>query len=145
MSFPLRTLAKSSKSVDFPTPVSPRRRMVYGAFALLAGMLMIPSLRDSMSLEIGLGLVHPRIFGNQLDSQNVIFTIFIMGILSNFIVCLGHLHFAGGNFVTGRTTQASGDPRLGISWKDGRPRHDLKSVWHCFGDASRGTIRQSEG
>ena len=41
----------SSKTEDFPTPVSPMRRMVYGAFALLAELLMIPFLRDSTSLE----------------------------------------------------------------------------------------------
>ena len=41
----------SSKTEDFPTPVSPMRRMVYDAFALLAELLMIPFLRDSTSLE----------------------------------------------------------------------------------------------
>src|SRR5258706_11702943 len=40
----------SSKIEDFPTPVSPMRRMVYGAFALFAELLMIPFLRDSTSL-----------------------------------------------------------------------------------------------
>src|SRR5258706_13793055 len=41
----------SSKTEDFPTPVSPMRRMVYDAFALFVDLLMIPSLRDSTSLE----------------------------------------------------------------------------------------------
>jgi hypothetical protein len=40
----------SSKSEDFPTPVSPRRRMVYGLFALFFEVLMIPFLRDSTLL-----------------------------------------------------------------------------------------------
>ena len=37
----------SSKSEDFPTPVSPTRRMVYGA---LVEVLMNPFPRDSTSL-----------------------------------------------------------------------------------------------
>ena len=40
----------SSKSEDFPTPVSPTRRMVYGTFAPSFDDLMIPLLRDSGSL-----------------------------------------------------------------------------------------------
>lgn len=40
----------SSESEDFPTPISPRRRMVYGAFAVFFEVLMIPFLRDSTSL-----------------------------------------------------------------------------------------------
>ena len=45
----------SSKTDDFPTPVSPTRRMVYGAFALFFDVLMIPFLRDSTSLENTVG------------------------------------------------------------------------------------------
>ena len=41
----------SSKNEDFPTPVSPRRTTVYGAFALFFDVLMIPFLRDSTSLR----------------------------------------------------------------------------------------------
>ncbi len=41
----------SSKTEDFPTPVSPTSRMVYGLFALFLDILMIPFLRDSTSLE----------------------------------------------------------------------------------------------
>ena len=51
MSLPLRTLAMNSKSEDFPTPVSPTRRIVYGLFALFFDILIIPFLRDSTSLE----------------------------------------------------------------------------------------------
>ena len=51
MSFPVRTLAINSKAEDFPTPVSPTSRIVYGVFALFFDVLMIPSLRDSRSLE----------------------------------------------------------------------------------------------
>jgi len=51
MSFPIRVLAINSKTEDFPTPVSPTRRMVYGEFALFFDALMIPFLRDSTSLE----------------------------------------------------------------------------------------------
>ena len=41
----------SSNTEDFPTPVSPTRRMVYGVFALFLDVLIMPFLRDSMSLE----------------------------------------------------------------------------------------------
>ncbi len=51
MSLPARTLAMNSKSEDFPTPVFPTRRIVYGLFALFFDTLMIPFLRDTTSLE----------------------------------------------------------------------------------------------
>ena len=35
---------------DFPTPGSPTRRIVYGAFVLFFDVLMVPFLRDSTSL-----------------------------------------------------------------------------------------------
>ena len=41
----------SSKTEDFPTPISPTRRMVCGASALFVELLMILSLRDSTLLE----------------------------------------------------------------------------------------------
>ena len=41
----------SSKSEDFPTPVSPISRILYGALGLLFDVLMIPFLRDSTLLE----------------------------------------------------------------------------------------------
>ena len=41
----------NSTAVDFPTPVSPTRRMVYDLFVLFFDVLMIPFLRDSASLE----------------------------------------------------------------------------------------------
>jgi len=41
----------SSKTEDFPTPVSPTRRIVYGAFILFFDILITPFLRDSTSLE----------------------------------------------------------------------------------------------
>ena len=40
-----------SKNNDFPTPVSPTRRMVYGARAAFFKVLILPFLRDSTSLE----------------------------------------------------------------------------------------------
>ena len=40
----------NSNSEDFPVPVSPTRRMVYGTFSLFFDVLMIPFLRDSTSL-----------------------------------------------------------------------------------------------
>ena len=42
----------NSNSEDFPVPVSPTRRMVYGpTCSLFFDVLMIPFLRDSTSLE----------------------------------------------------------------------------------------------
>ena len=41
----------SSKTEDFPTPVSPTRRMVNGAFGLCFDILMVPFLRGSMLVE----------------------------------------------------------------------------------------------
>ena len=41
----------NSKTEDFPTPVSPTRRTVYGALALCFDILMVPFLRDSTSVE----------------------------------------------------------------------------------------------
>ena len=114
--------------------------MVYGAFASLADVLIIPFLRASMSLEIGSEPVHQKNFGNRLDGQNCISIISIMGIPSNPIVCLGNLQPAGGIFVTGRTTRVSGDTRLGVLWKDGQSRHDLNSIKHCLGGVLSGRI-----
>ncbi len=47
----MRILAINSKTEDFPTPVSPTRRMVYVAFALFFDVLTMPFLRDSTSLK----------------------------------------------------------------------------------------------
>ena len=41
----------NSKTKDFPTPVSPTRRIVYGLFALLLDVLTIPCLIESTSLK----------------------------------------------------------------------------------------------
>ena len=40
----------NSKTEDFPTPVSPTRRIVYGACASLFDVLIIALLMDSTSL-----------------------------------------------------------------------------------------------
>ena len=50
----------NSSAEDFPTPVSPTRRMVYDAFALVFDVLMIPCLRSSTLLEIQSALMHQR-------------------------------------------------------------------------------------
>ena len=43
----------NSNNEDFPVPVSPARRMVYGpACSLFFDVLMIPFLRDSTSLDV---------------------------------------------------------------------------------------------
>jgi len=41
----------SSKTEDFPTPISPTTRIVYAAFVLFFDILMTPFLRDATSLE----------------------------------------------------------------------------------------------
>jgi len=51
----------NSKSDDFPTPVSPTRRIVYGAFAGPACVLMFPFLRDSTLLENKVRAIAPRV------------------------------------------------------------------------------------
>jgi hypothetical protein len=45
-----KDLVTSSNTEDFPTPVSPTSRMVYGTFALYFDVLMIPlkGTRDSI-------------------------------------------------------------------------------------------------
>ena len=63
----------NSKTEDFPTPVWPTSRMVYGAFDLFFDVLMIPSLRDSRSLENKV-----RIY----VSKNVVETYLIVGVPS---------------------------------------------------------------
>ena len=61
MSYPDRTLAMNSKNEDFPTPVSPTRRTVNCTFASFFDVLMIPSLRASMSLENTVRTIHQGI------------------------------------------------------------------------------------
>ena len=58
----------SSRAEDFPTPVSPIRRMVYDddAFALVFDVLMIPCWRSSTLLEIQSALMHQRARCNYL-------------------------------------------------------------------------------
>src|SRR5258706_3941026 len=72
MSLPIRILAINSKTEDFPTPGSPTRRIVYGAFALFFDVLMIPFLRDSTSLE---NKIKDRY------TENVVETYLIVGVL----------------------------------------------------------------
>ena len=85
MSLPIRTLAINSKTEDFPTPVSPIRRMVYGISGLFFDVLMIPFLRDSTSLQkyrykwwIG------DVAVNLLDSRDVVP---IVGVGNVFMIC----------------------------------------------------------
>lgn len=50
------------KSEDFPPPVSPTRRIVYGLFALFLDILRIPCLRDAMSLDIPSEIMRHRCY-----------------------------------------------------------------------------------
>ena len=61
----------SSKTEDFPTPVSPTRRMVYGVFVLFFDVLIIPFLRDSTSLKKIRSGLHQQRHRNLLDSGGV--------------------------------------------------------------------------
>lgn len=62
----------SSKTEDFPTPISPTRRMVYSAFVSFFDVLIFPFLRDSTSLKNTVKTAVLRIHCNQLDSRGVI-------------------------------------------------------------------------
>ena len=79
----------SSRVEDFPTPVSPTRRMVYGVSALFFDVLMIPCLRSSALLEILLELIHRRGRCNLLDSECVTLIIVFQGVL----VCASQVMF----------------------------------------------------
>jgi hypothetical protein len=71
----------SSKSEDFPTPVSPTRRSVYDAFAGFAGALMIPCLRYATLLRIASEVLHQGCHCDLLDSQGVILIMVFQGVL----------------------------------------------------------------
>jgi len=69
----------SSKTEDFPTPVSPTRRMVYDAFFLFFDILITPFLRDSMSLERSSELLCRKGCNGLLDRLGVILVIIFKG------------------------------------------------------------------
>ena len=89
----------SSKSEDFPTPVSPTRRMLYGAFVLLFDALMIPLLRDSTLLKPNHYMTHQRYCRHSLDGQGVIFVIDCQVFLD--WTSRTDDHFGRGHLVTG--------------------------------------------
>ena len=68
------------KTEDFPTPVSPTRRIVYGAFALFFNALMAPCLRDSMSLRDTVRDHNVQMSWNLLDHRSLVTTLVIQGI-----------------------------------------------------------------
>ena len=70
----------SSRAEDFPTPVSPTRRMVNGGFALSFEVLMIPCLRLSTLLEMPSALMHRRGRCNLLGSGDVTLIIVSEGV-----------------------------------------------------------------
>ena len=51
----------NSKNDDFPTPVSPTRRIVYGVFAGFVRVLMIPYMRDTNLLENQVRAIAPNV------------------------------------------------------------------------------------
>jgi hypothetical protein len=68
---------------DFPTPVSPTRRIVYGAFVVLFDVWMIPCLRSTTLLEntIRTTTVSEGYY-DLLDSKEVIVVIAIQCVLA---------------------------------------------------------------
>ena len=71
----------SSKTEDFPTPVSPTRRMVYDAFVLFFDILITPFLRDSTSLEGRSELLCCKCCRDLLDRLGVILVIIFKDLL----------------------------------------------------------------
>jgi len=69
----------SSKTEDFPTPVSPIRRMVYDAFVLFFDILITPFLRDSTLLERRSELLCRKCCRDLLDRLDVIVVIIFKG------------------------------------------------------------------
>ena len=59
----------NSKAEDFPTPVSPIRRIVYGVFALFFDVLTIALLMDSTSLGNGVRTIALKIASCLLDNR----------------------------------------------------------------------------
>jgi len=71
----------SSKTEDFPTPVSPTRRIVYGAFASFFDILITPFSRDSTSLERRSELLCRKCHCDLLYKLGVILVIIFKGVL----------------------------------------------------------------
>ena len=59
------------KSEVFPTPVSPTRRMVYGAFALFFAVLTIPYLRKFTRLRNTVRASTSKMFLELLNRSNM--------------------------------------------------------------------------
>lgn len=99
----------NSKTEDFPTPISPTRRMVYGAFALFFNVLTIPCLRDSTSLEDIVRTDAPKILLKSLNSRVG------TGVRSGPAWASRNVdRFAEGDFFTGRTAIQFSSYRLPV-------------------------------
>jgi hypothetical protein len=100
MSLPIMVFPMSSKNEDFPTPVSPTSRIVYGVFALFFDVLMIPFLRDSTSLENKVRADASKLSLNLLDGRDV--------------TPIGRINivdrFSGWDFIAGRAISDSNYP-----------------------------------
>ena len=68
----------SSTAEDFPTPISPIRRMVYGTSVSFFDVLMIPCLRPSTLLETRSVLMHQTGRCKLLDNINADVTLIIV-------------------------------------------------------------------
>src|SRR5882757_10236759 len=104
MSFPIRTFPISCKNEDFPTPVSPTRRIVITSSLVL----ITPFVRVTTLLRIQSEHdVSKRCCKLILDSQALFFIVFqgVLGLTSR----IADEH-AGDDVVTGRTIQFIGYP-----------------------------------
>ena len=120
----------SSKTEDFPTPVSPIRKMVYGAFVLFFDVLMIPCLRDSMSLgNRSAELLRRRCYYHCHLLDSTLATAFP----SVLTWACASRTVAGGGSVTGRSTiQVNSHSRLRAPRKDLQLGHYSSSGRSCF-------------
>ena len=60
------------KNEVFPTPVSPTRRMVYGAFALFLGVLTIPCSRQFTPLRDTIRISTPKVLLELLNTSSAV-------------------------------------------------------------------------
>ena len=71
----------NSKTEDFPTPISPIRRIVYGVFALFFDVLTIALLIDSTSLTNAVRTIALKIASRLLDNRGATSVIDSQGVL----------------------------------------------------------------
>ena len=116
------------KSEDFAALVPPTRRMVYDAFALFFGAVMIPCLRRSMPLG--------NMVRNNMSTMllKLLGSPAVMGVRSGVTWASKIV-----DRVVDKGIAVGRYPRLCVLWEDSRLGLDLNSGRYCLGDALRGT------